>query len=192
MSVQSKYVTLSAKNLGVIFLTSLGPSLMFSACVALLMSQYILAYALLRVEAVSSPSPSCWGLKGRGRPCSTDTLPGKGMWKKIELNTIGLSCLSGSYVLMGSKVRLTAEAGTEEGSALLWQHPSFTPSRLALWNVLAWVQAPCLPQCPCKLALQCPGSSSRVAVQHCYQEWLHGVGHHTNPREETHWHCKRM
>lgn len=124
---------------------------MCSACAASQMSQYILASMLLCVGAISSPSPSCWGLKGRGRPYSTETLPGKAMWKKMNAITVGLSCLSGPYMWMGSVARWAAEAGAES-SAPVWQCPLSTVLSGPASHVV------CLPQCPCKPVLQRPGA----------------------------------
>lgn len=57
------------------------------------------------------------GSESGGRPYTTETLPGKGMWKKMSAITGGLSCLSGSqcgWAVKGSELR------QEQSTAPLW------------------------------------------------------------------------
>lgn len=90
VSVKSKRVTFSAKSLGVIYLTSLRPSLMCSAYAA----SVHLDTLLLCVGAMSSPSPSCWEPKGEEDLTPQKPLLKKACGRKTGAITVGLSFLS--------------------------------------------------------------------------------------------------
>lgn len=102
--------------------------------------------------AISSPSPSCWGLKWGGRPYSTETLPGKVMWKKLSAITAASLAPTCGWVVEGGE-----QLRQEQSTAPLWQCLLSTvlagPALL-----MVYIRASCLPQSPCKPVLQGPGA----------------------------------
>lgn len=96
------------------------------------------------------------GAKNRGRPYTTETPPEKGMWKENRHYYSWTELSLCSYMWMGNGGRWAAEAGAESTAPL-----SQCPLRTVLAGpalLMVCIQAPSLPQSPCKPVLQGPGA----------------------------------